>query len=468
MRRRLLISALVLSLTGCAVGPNYKRPRVSLPDTFKDSQNKDGKPGADSLADIKWDALFNDQTLKGLIERALKQNFDVLIAAERIQQARAQLGVTRAEQFPFLDAQAQFTAAQQSSRGSIRFVPVGTNLSAAYTQLGAALSWEVDLWGRLRRLTEAARANYLASEEGRRAVVVSLIADVTNTYFQLLEFQRELEISRGTRASADESLRIVQLRRNQGAASGLDVQQAEQLIRTVSTQIEAVERGIAQTENALSFLLGSVPTPQPRDQRLDQVSLPPEVPAGLPASLLERRPDIRAAEQNLIAANAQIGAAKALFFPQISLSAFGGAQSRSITEIASAPARVYSLAPTAILPIFRAGQIRNQVRLTEAQQRELLVRYQQSIYNGLREVSDALAGYSRTKSQRAEQELLVKALDESVRLSTLRYKGGLDTYLQVLDAQRNLFGGQLGLAQLLLAERLTVVQLYRALGGGWQ
>lgn len=184
--------------------------------------------------------------------------------------------------------------------------------------------------------------------------------------------------------------------------------------------------------------------------------------------MLERRPDIRAAEQNLIAANAEIGAARALFFPQISLTAFAGGQTRALTQIASSPARVYSLAPAAILPIFRAGQIRNQVRLTEAQQRELLVGYERSIYNGLREVSDALIGYTRTRSQRAEQEELVRALEDSVRLSTLRYKGGLDSYLQVLDAQRNLFSGELGLAQLRLAERLTVVQLYRALGGGWQ
>jgi NodT family efflux transporter outer membrane factor (OMF) lipoprotein len=248
----------------------------------------------------------------------------------------------------------------------------------------------------------------------------------------------------------------------------LDVRQAEQLIHTASAQVEAVERGIGQTENLLSFLLGSVPPTQPRGRRLDQVPVPPELPTGLPASLLERRPDIRAAEQNLIAANAQIGAARALFFPQISLNAFAGGQSRALTEIASAPARVYSLAPSALLPIFRAGQIRNQVRLTEAQQRELLVTYEQSIYNALREVSDALIGHSRTRAQRGEQEQLVRALDDAVRLSNLRYKGGLDSYLQVLDAQRNLFSGELGLAQLRLAERLTVVQLYRALGGGWQ
>ena len=260
----------------------------------------------------------------------------------------------------------------------------------------------------------------------------------------------------------------MQLRRNEGAASGLDVRQAEQLIYTTATQIEAVERGIGQTENLLSFLLGATPSSQPRGRRLDQIPLPPDLPAGLPASLIERRPDVRAAEQNLIAANAEIGAAKALFFPQISLSAFAGGQSRALTEIATSPARVFTLAPNALIPIFHGGQIRNQVRLTEAQQRELLVAYEKSIYNGLREVSDSLIGYARIREQRNQQEQLVKALEDAVRLSNLRYKGGLDSYLQVLDAQRTLFSGELGLAQLRLAERLSVVQLYRALGGGWQ
>jgi NodT family efflux transporter outer membrane factor (OMF) lipoprotein len=466
MKNGMIVVVLAVVLAGCTVGPNYKRPQVAVPGTFRGGPETPSS--AASLADTKWDALFGDDTLNDLLRSALQRNFDARIAAERVQQARAQLGVTRADQFPFIDAQGQFSSTRQSSLGSLRFIPVGTNLSASFTQLGAALSWEVDLWGRLRRLTEAARARYLASEEGRRAVNVALVADVTSAYFQLLEFELELEISRKTRDAANESLRIVQLRRDQGAASGLDVRQAEQLIHTASAQVEAVERGIGQTENLLSFLLGSVPSTQPRGRRLDQVPVPPELPTGLPASLLERRPDIRAAEQNLIAANAQIGAARALFFPQISLNAFAGGQSRALTEIASAPARVYSLAPSALLPIFRAGQIRNQVRLTEAQQRELLVTYEQSIYNALREVSDALIGHSRTRAQRGEQEQLVRALDDAVRLSNLRYKGGLDSYLQVLDAQRNLFSGELGLAQLRLAERLTVVQLYRALGGGWQ
>ena len=464
--KRLSLALIAMALTGCAVGPNYKRPQVAVPAAHRGAAEP-ANPSA-SLADTKWDTLFADETLNGLIRTALERNFDLRIAAERIEQARAQLGITGANRFPAVDAQAQFSAVRQSSQGTFRFIPVGTNLSATFTQIGAALSWEVDLWGRIRRLTEAARARYFASEEGRRAITVALIADLSSAYFQLLEFQSELEISRKTREAAAESLRITQLRRDQGAASGLDVRQAEQLIRTATAQVEAVERGIGQTENFISFLMGTAPSEQPRGRSLNDIPVPAELPAGSPAALLERRPDIRAAEQNLIAANAEIGAARALFFPQISLNAFLGGQSRALTQIASSPARVYTLAPTALMPIFRGGQIRNQVRLTEAQQRELLVAYERSIYNGLREVSDGLIGFTRTKAQRVEQEQLVTALEDTVRLSNLRYRGGIDTYLQVLDAQRNLFAGELGLAQLRLAERLSVVQLYRALGGGWQ
>jgi NodT family efflux transporter outer membrane factor (OMF) lipoprotein len=467
MRKLFFAIPLIVILAGCTVGPNYKRPQVAVPGDFRGSIANPGSDTAVSLADTKWPELFKSEPLNKLIGTALERNFDIRIAAERVQQARAQLGVTRAEQFPFVDAQGQFNASRQSTLGSFRFLPSGTNLSSSYTQAGVGLSWELDLWGRLRRLTEAARAEYLASEEGRRAVVVSLISDVTTAYFQLLELELELDVSRKTRDTAADSLKLVQLRRERGAASGLDVRQAEQLQFSANAQIEAVERGIAQSENLLSLLLGQPPSDQPRGAALEQIPVPPAVPAGLPSALLERRPDIRSAEQTLIAANARIGAARALYFPQLSLTAFAGAQSRALTEIATAPARVYSVAPSALFPIFRAGQIRNEVRLTEAQQREMVVRYQQTIYNALREVSDALAGYTRTRNQRDQQEQLVRTLDDTVRLSTLRYKGGLDSYLQVLDAQRNLFAGELSLARLRLEERLAVVQLYRALGGGW-
>jgi multidrug efflux system outer membrane protein len=462
---RAVVVVLAAAICGCTVGPNYKRPNVALPAQFRGVPAPSGDV---SLGDRKWAEVFNDETLNQLISTAVKQNFDLRIAAERIQQARAQFGITRANQYPFVDLQGGFTASRSSSLGSFSFIPAGTHLAASYTQAGAALSWELDLFGRLRRLTESAQAQYLASEEAQRGVLVSLISQVTSAYFGLLEQQAELEVSRKTRDIAADGLRLTQLRRERGAASGLDVHQAEQLLYTATAQIEAVERGIAQSENALSLLLGEAPGDKPRPRALSAIRVPAEIPAGLPSTLLARRPDIRAAEQNLISANARIGAARALYFPQIGLTAFAGGQSRALTEIATAPARVYTLTPSLLLPVFRAGQIRNQVRLTEAQERELLISYQQAIYGALREVSDALIGYQKFREQRTQQEQLVSALDQSVQLSTLRYKGGLDSFLQVLDAQRNLFAGQLVLSQLQLQERLGVVQLYRALGGGWQ
>jgi multidrug efflux system outer membrane protein len=463
VRRLLSITFLIATLTGCAIGPNYKRPQVALPEQFRNGP----APSATSLADTKWQDLFHDPALNQIVSTALDKNFDLRAALERVQEAQAQLGITRANQYPFLDAQASFTAVRPSTLGGTTFLKPGTNLSAAYTTLGAALSWEVDLWGRLRRLTESARAQYLASQEARNAVTVSLVSDVMNAYFQLLEQDLELEIAKRTSGLAEDGLKLVELRRANGAASGLDVSQAQQLKFAAGAQIAATQRNIAQTEDTLSFLEGSIPAAQQRGRKLEEIAVPPQAPAGLPSALLERRPDIRQAEQNLIAADAQIGAAKALYFPQISLSAFAGGQSRELLSIATAHARDYSVTPSAVQSIFHAGQIRSQVRLTESQQREMLIEYQKAIYTALRETSDALAAFDRNREQRAQEEQLVVNLREAERLSEIRYRGGLDSYLQVLDAQRSLFAGELTLAQFRLQERLAVVQLYRALGGGW-
>jgi NodT family efflux transporter outer membrane factor (OMF) lipoprotein len=464
MRSRFLFCSIALiALSGCAVGPNYKRPQVALPEQFRNGP----AASSTSLADTKWQDLFNDLVLNQIVTTALEKNFDLRIAAEHVQQAHAQLDVTRANQYPFLDLQSSFTAARPSTLAATTFIKPGTNLSAAYSTLGAALSWEVDLWGRLRRQTEAARAQYLASEEGRNAVTVSLVSDVMNAYFQLLEQDLELDISRRTTGLAADGAKLVELRRSNGAASGLDVNQAQQLQFAAAAQIAAAQRDIAQTEDTLSLLEGSVPTAQQRGRKLEEIPIPAQAPPGLPSTLLERRPDIRQAEQNLIAANAQIGAAKALYFPQISLSAFAGGQSRELLSLATAHARDYSVTPSAVQSIFHAGQIRSQVRLSESQQREMLIDYQKTIYTALRETSDALVAIDRNREERGQEEQLVHTLQETVRLSEIRYRGGLDSYLQVLDAQRALFAGELTLAQLRLQERLAVVQLYRALGGGW-
>ncbi len=426
-----LLSSFLLS--ACAVGPNYKRPAVQVPPQFRGAGASDQATAPESLADLKWVDLFQDDALKQLITTALEKNFDLRIAAERVLQARALLGIERSSQFPALDAD----------------------------------GWELDVWGRLRRLTEAARAQYLASEEGRRGVVTTLVSDVMTNYFRLRELDLDLSIALKNRDIARDSLQLTQLRHDRGAATGLDVRQAEQFLYTATAQIASAERSIGQTENALSLLLGQSPGDVKRGKALEEFKAPPQVPAGLPSSLLERRPDIRQAEQLLIAANARIGAARAEYFPQITLTGFLGVQSRALSNLLTGQARDWNTAPAVTLPIFNAGRIRSNVRLTEAQQREALIGYQKTIQTSLREVSDALIGYGKTSEQRAQQELLVEALRETERLASIRYNGGLDSYLQVLDAQRNLFQGDLALAQLRQQELAAIVDLYRALGGGW-
>jgi NodT family efflux transporter outer membrane factor (OMF) lipoprotein len=461
--RPLLVIPFTLCLAGCLVGPKYQRPQVAVPPQFKDAPAANG---AQSIADTKWFDLFADDTLKQLVTTALEHNFDVKIAAEHVIEARAQYGITRASLFPTVDLPVSFTSQHSSAKGAFPFPP-GTPLTASVTQAGFSLNWEIDLWGRLRRLDEASRAQYLATEEAQRGVTISLISDVTTDYFALREQDLELEISQRTSGIANDNLRLINLRHDRGAADGLDVYQAEQFLYTATAQIANVKRSIGETEDALNLLLGGAPAEVPRGKELEQIAMPAALPAGLPASLLDRRPDIRQAEENLIAANAQIGAARALFFPQISLTGFLGGQSQALTGLLSGPARMASIGPSILAPIFHAG-LHAGVQLTEAQQREALLDYQKTIYGALREVSDAIVDHDRTRDQRAEEEKLVGALTESVRLSNLRYRGGLDSYLQVLDAERNLFGGQLTLAQLRLQEIQSVAQLYRALGGGWQ
>jgi NodT family efflux transporter outer membrane factor (OMF) lipoprotein len=460
--KRLFLVCGALLLAGCAVGPNYKRPDLSIPANFRGAADQPSGPA--SLADTKWPELFQDEVLKQLVSTALQDNFDLRIATQRILEARAQLSITRSQLLPTLDATAQFNSVRTSQRGAIRF-PIP---DVSFTQVGFSLGWELDVWGRIRRLTEAARAQYLATEEARRGVVTTLVADVTTTYFELRELDLELSIARQTLDIAQNSLRLTTVRRNRGVATGLDVHQADVFLYTATAQIAATERAIAQTENAINLLQGKSPGDVLRGRPLGEFAVPAQVPPGLPSSLLERRPDIRAAELNLIAANAEIGAAKAQYFPQITLTGLLGAQSNALSSLFTGPGRSWNFAPAATLPIFNAGRLRANVRLTEALREESLISYQKSIQTAFREVADALAAYRKTSEQRAQEELLVAALKETERLSTLRYRGGLDSYLQVLDAERNLFQGQLALAQLQREELLTVVQLYRALGGGWQ
>lgn len=463
MKRILLISAVFMA--GCAVGPNYKRPVIVPPAQFRGAPDP---PCATSLADTKWFDLFHDEQLSDLIKIALSQNYDIRIASARVLEARAQLGIRRSQIFPTVNGSASFTSSRQSSVGSITFIPKGTDLSSSFYQAGFTLGWELDVWGRIRRLTEAARAQYLATEEARHAVVTTLISDVSANYFNLREADLELAIANQTLEDARNGLRLTTARLRGGAATGIDVRQAEQFLYTATSQIAATERQIEQSENLLSLLLARNPQAIVRGKALTDLTAPPEIPAGLPSALLERRPDIRQAEQYLIAANANIGAAKAQYFPQIDLTGLLGAQSRGLTSLFTGPARDWNFSPGITIPIFNAGRIRNGVRLTEAQKQEALASYEKSIQVAFREVSDSLVGYCRTAEQRAQQELFVKALRDSVRLANLRYRGGLDSYLPVLDADRNLFQGELELARLKRQELVSVVDLYKALGGGWQ
>jgi len=450
-------------LASCTLGPNYKRPVVETPAAHR------GATGAtpDSLADLKWFELFHDDRLTALVSTALKENFDVRIAAERVQQARAAYGITRADQFPTVGVSADAIAARSSKSGSNKFIPANADTSVSYLDAGFTLNWELDVWGRLRRLNEAARADYLATDEARRGVITTLVADVTQTYLSIRALDLELEIAKRTRDAANNNMQLIDERRTVGVASGLDVHQAEQLLYTATGQIADLERSITQAENALSLLLGHLPGDVERGQPLEAFNPPPSVPAGLPSALLERRPDILQAEQEVVAANARIGAVKADYFPRISLTGFFGGQSRALTDLLSGPARLATAGLGAAGPIFDAGRTRSNVKLAESIQREAVINYQRVIYSAFRDVADSLTDYTKTSQQRTEQERLVTALRASVDLSTERYRGGLDSYLPVLDAQRNLFEGELELAQLRQRELTAIVQLYRALGGGW-
>lgn len=451
-------------LAGCTVGPNYKRPSANVPESFRGAAaaGEAIQPTPASLGDQKWWDVFRDKQLHGLIRTALQQNYDVRIAATRILQAEAQLGITRADQLPSVDAGADITTQRNPQAGPI------PQFERTAGQVNLSASWQLDFWGRYRRATEAARADLLATEWARQAVIATLVADVASSYFQLRELDLELEVSRRTLASRQESLQLTKTLEERGLNSVLDVRQSEQLVYTASSQIPDLERRIEQQENALSILLGNNPGAAPRGLELTAQPHAPEVPAGLPSSLLERRPDIRQAEQILIAANARIGVAKSAYFPQISLTATGGYQSSALSELFTGPAGLWSFVGGLTQPIFAGGRIRSGVKLTEAQQQEAVLVYQQTIQQAFREVSDALVAYRKNQEFRKQQELLTNAARDAARLSGLRFRAGETSNLEVLTNETNLFAAELRLAQAQVNELLALVQIYRALGGGWQ
>jgi multidrug efflux system outer membrane protein len=454
----LLLAAM---LTGCTVGPNYRRPAVQTPEAFRGASATEPADSA-SLADQKWSEIFQDAQLQELIRTALERNYDVRIAATRILQDEAQLGITRADQLPSMNAGANITSQRNPQTGPI------PQFERTAGQVNLAAAWQLDFWGKFRRATQAARAELLATEWGRRAVISTLVSHVAGAYFQLRELDLELEISQRTLASRQKSLELTKTLQQRGLSSMLDVRQAEQLVYTASAQIPDLERRIEQQENGLRVLLGDYPGPVPRGLQLTAQPHAPEVPAGLPSSLLERRPDIRQAEQRLIAANARIGVAKAAYFPQISLTVVGGYQSPALTDLFSTPAGLWNFSSALTQPIFAGGRIRSGVKLSQAQQQEALLVYQQTIQRSFREVSDALVAYRKNQEFRKQQQLLTQSAQDAARLSEVRYRAGETNYLEVLTNETNYFAAELRLAQAQVNQLLALVQLYRALGGGWQ
>jgi len=451
--------------TGCAtVGPNYVRPTVDVTDTFRgQSPEPAGQPATASIADTQWSDVFAEPPLHDLISTALQQNYDVRIAASRILQAEARFGITRADQFPSVETQTSV----QGQRTSI-----GTSDAEARTvgvaQLGAAVGWEPDFWGKYRRATEAARAQILASEWGRRAVVTSLVSQVASGYYALLALDLELSIATRTLATREESLRITEVRERGGATSLVDVRQAEQLVYGARATIVDLQRLIEQQENFLSVLLGRSPDAVPRGRWLTEQPRWPDVPAGLPSALLERRPDVQQAEQLLVAANAEIGVARAAYFPQVLLTGSGGVASTALSALFAGPAAAWTAAAAVAQPVFNAGRLRSGVALAEAERQEATLAYQQTIQSAFREVADSLVGYRRTRELRGAQELLVRAAQDARRLADLRYQGGATGYLEVLDSETRLFSAELDLARARLGELTAFVEIYRALGGGWR
>jgi len=465
-KRSFAATAIIILLNGCMVGPDYRRPPLTAPDVFRGSPTP--TPDAQSIADLKWFEVFSDEQLQELVRTALAQNYDLRDAVARVDAARANLGITQADQYPNFGIGADVNAIESSRRGQFT-IPRGTSRERTFSTVFLNLfAFEIDIWGRLRRATEAARADLLGADWTRKTVVTTLISDVATAYFSLLELDMELAIARNTLATREESLRLIRLQLQGGVGTLLDVRQGEQLVYTAAVSIPDAERQIEQTENQISFLLGRNPGAISRSRLLTEQQTPPEVPAGLPSKLLERRPDIQAAEQSLIAANANIGVAKAAYFPQITLTGELGYQSTALSKLFSGSRRIWSFIPQVTQPIFAGGRITSGVDLAEAQQRSALAQYEGAVQAGFRDVSDALVQFQRIKEIRAQRELLVTALRDRKRLAYLRYRGGIDTMLNALSSDQDLFVAEVSLAQTRRDELLSLVQLYKALGGGWQ
>ena len=461
MRKTLVAACMVALLPGCRVGPDYVRPEVDAPAAFRyDVSN------AADLVNTAWWEQFDDPVLNELITTALAQNKDVRIAAARVEEAAGVLGVTRSQLFPQVGAGAGVVRQQVSRFSGTNTLREDIDRTFTNYQVLLSASWEIDFFGKLQRQTEAARATLLATEDGRRATLLSLVAAVANEYITLRDLDKQLEISRRTADSRGESVRLFELRFKGGVVAELELEQVRSEYEQALAAIPDLERQIAQQENLISVLLGSNPGPIPRGSTLDELALP-AVPAGLPSELLERRPDLLQAEQNLVATNAQIGAAKALYYPTISLTGQAGTLSTQWSKLFTGDARTWSFGPTVSLPIFTAGAIRGQVAQAEARQQQALYQYQQAIQTAFRETEDALVGQSKLREQLTVQARRVKALRGYARLARLRYDNGYTSFLEVLDAERSLFNAELDYARNQGDLFQSLVNLYKAMGGGW-
>lgn len=466
MKRVVILFLIVALCNTFAFGQKSATPKVQTPVEFRGTPP--GPPDPRTVADLKWFDVFQDKVLQELIEAALAGNYDLRESVARIDQARANYGLTRSDQFPTIAASTDIVTEQRSRSGAAD-IPEPINRTRTFgSVLLNLLTFELDIWGRLRKATKAAKADLLATEETRRAVITTLVSDVATAYFNLRELDFERDIAQRTLASREESLRIIRLRQARGVATMLEVREAEELVYDASAAIPDLDRLIEQTENFISFLTGKNPQPIPRGKELTDYILPPEVPPGLPSDLIGRRPDIRAAEQNLIAAEARIGAAKAAYFPRISLTAFLGFESAQLSNLFKPSRSVWAFVPQLTQPIFTGGRLKSNVRFSQAERDLFLVNYERTIQNAFREVSDSLIAYRRVREERGQRELLVDTLRDRSRLAYLRYNGGVANLLNALDADRNLFDAERTLAQTRRDELLSVVQLYKALGGGWQ
>lgn len=469
MKKPFIIATVVISLLVSSVAgqKKYQRPPTKTPAEFRGAEPT-SPADANSIGDLKWFEVFQDPALQKLVRTAMDQNYDLRLAVARINAARANVGLARSNQFPQIDVGADITTTRTSANSGANAPGQGGRTRSIGEVFLSLLTFEIDLWGRRRQQTKAARAQLVSTEEDRKTVATVVVSDVAANYFNLLELDMELEIAKRTLTARQESLRIITARQQGGIATMLEVRQAEQLVYEASQTIPDTERLIEQTENQIRLLLGNNPGPIPRGTSLSQQKELPAVPTGLPSSLLERRPDIRSAEQLLISEYALVAAAKAAYFPTISLTGALGFQSNSLSNLFTGPSRAWSFIPQLTQPIFTAGRLKSNVNFQKAQREYALAQYQQTIQTAFGDVSNALVQYRRVREVRTQQELLVSSLQDASRLAHLRYEGGVDTMLNALVADTSLFSAELSLAQTRRNELLSLVQLYKALGGGWQ